>query len=212
MEIPNEAKIAIKTAFDIAGSAEVLIDSQRKYETAASMRIKLKTKIGELDSLRRSITKPLDTAKKTVMDLFREPIERLDFLEGKIKISMIHYRQKIEEAKQLAEKRMILEKAELEKQAVAAIEKGDLDTMHQKIQLADKVYYDKPVFYEAENTSMRTIWKWKVVDEMAIPREYLMIDEKKLNEAARTLKEQASVPGVEFYTRDTIVSRTGGKE
>lgn len=45
----------------------------------------------------------------------------------------------------------------------------------------------------------RKFWKFKIVDEEKVPREYMAPDEKKLGSLARTEKEKASVPGVEFY-------------
>jgi hypothetical protein len=46
----------------------------------------------------------------------------------------------------------------------------------------------------------RTYWKWRVKDEKLIPREYLKIDEIKLNGYATAMKGSAKVPGIEFYS------------
>jgi hypothetical protein len=48
-------------------------------------------------------------------------------------------------------------------------------------------------------------WKWQVKNLADVPREYLILDEKLLNEIARTRKDQASVPGIEFFA-DTTTS------
>ena len=50
-------------------------------------------------------------------------------------------------------------------------------------------------------------WKYRIVDAEAIPREYLMIDEKKLGAYARAMKEGAKVAGVEFYAEETLSSK-----
>ena len=45
-------------------------------------------------------------------------------------------------------------------------------------------------------------WKWKVVDETKIPREYLLVDEIKINKLARSKdvdKPTLKIDGVEFY-------------
>jgi colicin import membrane protein len=57
----------------------------------------------------------------------------------------------------------------------------------------------------AAGTSYRKVWKFRVTDPALVPREYLCIDEKKLGLVARTEKDQASVPGVEFYA-DAIIA------
>ncbi|MBL7685943.1 MAG: hypothetical protein JNK65_07925 [Deltaproteobacteria bacterium] len=52
-------------------------------------------------------------------------------------------------------------------------------------------------------TSKKT-WKFKITNQELIPREYLIPDEKTLGQIARTLCENATVPGVEFYFDLTI--------
>lgn len=44
------------------------------------------------------------------------------------------------------------------------------------------------------------VWKFRVVDRAKIPEEYWLLDEQRLGQIARTMKENASVPGVEFYS------------
>lgn len=60
---------------------------------------------------------------------------------------------------------------------------------------------------KAYGTSVRKNWKARVLDPNAVPREFLTIDDKKLGEYARTMKDQAKVPGVEFYAEDSLASR-----
>lgn len=51
----------------------------------------------------------------------------------------------------------------------------------------------------AAGTRANTVWRFRVIDPALVPREFLMIDEKKLGEHARTMKEKAQVAGVEFF-------------
>lgn len=57
--------------------------------------------------------------------------------------------------------------------------------------------------------SARTNWRYEIVDESLVPREYLMVDEKKLGAYARAMKTVASVPGVRFYAEQSVASRAG---
>lgn len=52
--------------------------------------------------------------------------------------------------------------------------------------------------------SIRQNWKARVVDEALIPREYLLVNMVALNGIARSLKDQARVAGVEFYSEDVV--------
>ncbi len=43
-------------------------------------------------------------------------------------------------------------------------------------------------------------WKFKIVNEALIPREYLMVDEKKLRAIVRAMKDKTNIPGVAVYS------------
>jgi hypothetical protein len=45
----------------------------------------------------------------------------------------------------------------------------------------------------------RTIWKFRITDPQAIPREYLMADEVKIGQVVRALKSMANIPGGQAY-------------
>lgn len=53
--------------------------------------------------------------------------------------------------------------------------------------------------------SVRSDRKFRIVDEAAIPRAYLSVDEKKIAAIIKALGEQANIPGIEFY-EGTVVS------
>jgi hypothetical protein len=61
-----------------------------------------------------------------------------------------------------------------------------------------------PTIRPISGISIRKIWKFRVVDANLIPREYLLVDESKLGKLATTLKESATVPGVVFYSEDSV--------
>lgn len=69
--------------------------------------------------------------------------------------------------------------------------------------IREKVTVTAPVEYVpkamAAGTAARTLWKFEITDASLIPREYLIPDEKKIGELARTMKEKAALPGVRFF-------------
>lgn len=62
-----------------------------QYENAGTQLQQIKGAQKRLESLRLSITRPMDAAKKAVLDLFRGPEEKLNQAEGCIKRAMIAY-------------------------------------------------------------------------------------------------------------------------
>jgi reverse gyrase len=47
--------------------------------------------------------------------------------------------------------------------------------------------------------AMRSTWKYRIVNEALIPREYLTIDAVKIGGVVRALKGNAKIPGIEVY-------------
>jgi hypothetical protein len=83
----------------------IVIEDDDMYALAATELQSIKAKGKELEELRKSITAPMDQAKKNVMDLFRAPIERIAAAEASLKKSMIAYAQKMDAARREAQAR-----------------------------------------------------------------------------------------------------------
>lgn len=57
--------------------------------------------------------------------------------------------------------------------------------------------------------SQRQVWKWRVVDESLVPREYLKLDDTKIGAYVRAMKSTGAIPGIEIYAEmDESVRRT----
>lgn len=48
-------------------------------------------------------------------------------------------------------------------------------------------------------------WKWEIEDVHAIPREFLKVDEVRINGYVRTMKSSGAIPGVRIYSVDEPV-------
>ena len=64
-----------------------------------------------------------------------------------------------------------------------------------------------PVAPKVAGISMRTTWKFRVVDEAAIPREYLKIDEAKIGGVVRAMKGGTKIAGVEVFEEKVVSAR-----
>lgn len=60
---------------------------------------------------------------------------------------------------------------------------------------------------KSDGISTRKTWTYRIVDEAKIPRQYLIPDTRALGSLARSLREKASVPGVEFYAETSTAVR-----
>ena len=57
-------------------------------------------------------------------------------------------------------------------------------------------------------TAVRTSWTFEVVDAAAVPREYLMPDEKKIGGVVRAMKDATNIPGVRVYAETKVHARS----
>lgn len=94
----------------------------------------------------------------------------------------------------------------MQNQATKLVEKSEIkaEALLSKASavVAQKVHaYIPPVVGQ----SSRTIWKARVVDAALVPREYLVVNDKMLDQVAGATKGALKVPGVEFFS-DQIMS------
>lgn len=55
--------------------------------------------------------------------------------------------------------------------------------------------------------TLRDNWKWRVVDENAVPREFLQINESMIGAVVRSQKERTKIAGIEVYNEPISVNR-----
>lgn len=133
---------------------------------------------------------PLETARKMLklkIGTYRDEQDRI---------------KRVEEARRAAEEKRRLEQEALER--AAALEKAGQGKLAEKVvQQAIKAPPPK-VFVESKvakhtGVAVRKVWKFRILDERQIPREWLMVDTVKIGKAVRDSEGQAQIPGVETY-------------
>ncbi|RJO61082.1 MAG: hypothetical protein C4542_07290 [Dehalococcoidia bacterium] len=56
------------------------------------------------------------------------------------------------------------------------------------------------------NGTLREEWKWEITDPNLIPREYLKLDEVKINGVVRAMKKATNIPGIRVYSTKNIAA------
>lgn len=112
-------------------------------------------------------------------------------------------RKREEEARRVAEEARIREAEELEKQ-------GRTEEAEQVI--SEDVPTVVPPAPEdntkIENVSYRESWQYEITDPRAIPREYLMVDTKKIGQVVRAMKGETNIPGIKVFCTTTTAVRS----
>jgi len=211
LAVPTEAVVLAKKAGQFAAKAEEFkVPDAPAYQEAGNWLKQIKAKAKELDDLRKSMTKPLDDSKKAIMAFFKPPIDRLSTAETSIKRAMVSYMQIEEKKRAAAEEKLRREQERLLERAEAAASAGKdkaADRLEERAELMSTTV--APTVQKVDGIQFRKVWRFNIVNEKLVPREYLIVDEKKLGEIARTEKEGANVPGVEFYADDVLAA--GGR-
>ena len=172
----------------------------------------VKSKIKELDELRKSLTKPLDESKKRIMEFFNKPLDILQKAESHIATAMLNWQREQEKLRQAEINRLAeLQRKETErlaKLAAAAEKRGDVAKAEEFQGRAAVVQAVVPqVAVKVEKIAgiqNRTNWKYRIVDVNKIPREYMIPNEVLIGQMARTTKGALKIDGIEIYSEESI--------
>ena len=198
-----------------------IVDSPMMYELGVTELKKIKAKKTELDNQRKSITAPMDLAKKVVMDLYRPTVEALDYSENTLKTKLMAFdeeqqaiqRQRQAEAEVEAER----QRAQLAEQAQQAEQSGDTIMAEALLEtacvvVAPVVGKDVP---KVAGVSTRVTWRAEVTDKLSLikfiaenPQFIDMLDanQSALNKFAGAMKSNANIGGVRFFEEKTMAA------
>lgn len=200
----TETLLAVGTNYTIADAGD--------YRVAGDELQRVKAAQKRLDDLRKSFTKPLDQAKKAIMEFFRGPEEKLARAESGIKRAMIGY-QEVEdrrrrEAQAKADEAARKERERIQAQAAKAAAAGKAERAEQLQQRASSVV--APLVQretpKVSGVQTREVWKFEVTDPAQVPREYLSVDESKIRRVVGALKGDTVIPGVRVYSEKAIAA------
>ena len=107
LEIPAQAKQLIEeTEIVVAQAQTFAIANATDYQLAGEELKAIKGRMKELDDLRKTMTRPLDEAKKRIMAMFFPVEDGLKKAESLIKRAMLGYQQEQERKRQEEEARL----------------------------------------------------------------------------------------------------------
>lgn len=120
LKVPQPEQAVFKSAINALNMAKAYtIDSADMRDLAARELTKIKALQKSVDDQRKAITKPIDVAKKAVMDLFRAPTDYLEQAEVILK-GAIQTFDRAEQQKRIAEQAALEEAARVERARLAA--------------------------------------------------------------------------------------------
>lgn len=193
------------------------------FELAADELKAIKSRANDLDTKRKAITKPLDDAKKAVMELFRGPLDVLGRAESLLKNKMLDYQR--EEERKANEARIKAEKAAQEERERLAAEaeklraEGKSGEAAVKEQVADMVVAAPAAVPEPTKVAglaTRTSVEFEITDLHALvqhiaanPELLGLVQENatKVRAYVRGLGMSCKLPGVRVFEKQSLASR-----
>lgn len=177
------------------------------------------------EEARKEITRPYLDTQRYVKSWFDALVHPVQLRRQRVRLTLTAYQQKVAAAeRQRREAEARIAEAEAKRkadEAAAALreQQNAADVEAKMAQAAKAAAEADRATSDAAGTqadmsrargvygsvaSLRTVWKWRVTDRNAVPREFMMIDEAKVREAARerdpdSKKPTAVIPGIEWY-------------
>jgi len=228
--IPLEVKVAHPSAAALsrgAASALALVNDFEvtdgpTFEIAADELKAIKARSSALDEQRKSITSPMDAAKKAVMDLFRAPLETLAEAEKILKSKMLAYQQaeqrKADEARLAAERQAEEERARLKAEAEKLAAEGHSGEAAVKQQIAAMVVAAPPPVAPppaVKGISTSTTIDIEITNLLELVQHiaqhpeligFVAADTAKIRAYARGLGEHCNLPGVRVFQKQSIAA------
>lgn len=189
MDINTKELAEIKSQVSIVQQQanSLSVNNQQEADEATALLKNVKQAEKFLTEKKEEITKPLMKSLSAVRDLFK-PLE-LNIADATKTIKAKILAWTIEEQ----------DKKDKEQARIAArVEKGTMraDTAAAKLENISK---------DAPKSNVRTLKKVRIVDETAIPREWLVPNMIAITQAV--LKDNITIPGVEIYEEKSITAR-----
>jgi len=173
----------------IALLQELIVASETDLAFASEILLDVKAKHSELESRRKSVVQPLNGVVREINSWFKPVRDRLETAERILKAKLAGYIEAREEANR--EALATASTAETGAEAAAALATiEDVAT--------------------APGTSTRKVWRFRVVDAQALPREWLVPNVEAIAGYAKAAKgEPHPIAGVEFFQETIVVASRG---
>ncbi|MBT9167557.1 MAG: hypothetical protein DDT22_00942 [candidate division WS2 bacterium] len=171
--------------------------------------------IKELQKKIKKYFKPLkENAHKSwkqICDRENEELEKLTLAIEHLNAEMVKWNIAQEKIRRLEEERLRQEALQAEEErklaeALQAEKEGDKEVA--EAILGESVFVPLPVVEKSvpkiAGQTMTTNWRWRIKDERLIPREYLKVDDTKINGVVRALKGNTRIAGIEVYPENSM--------
>jgi len=157
------------------------------------------------EELRHWFVDPLNRQVKEINARFKAAAEPVGEAEGLVKSKVaVYFRARQEAARKEQERLRRAAEAKAARQAARAKARGE-EPPPPIIPLPSVAAPEKTTRTEAGSVTVRKVWRFEITDEAAVPREWLMVNEKAIGAAVKA--GIRSIPGVRVYQAEEVAVR-----
>lgn len=209
---PPDTKAIEQEAHSLVTTANAMtVESQQDMELAGDFLKRCKAATKTLDDAYDGIIKRAHEAHKAAVAKKKELAKPFDDAVQIVKRKVGAYTAEQERIRREEEARLREEaRKKAEEEALALADEleqaGDPEAAQAVIETpvhAAPVVVPSRV-QKVSGISNRVNWKFRIVNASAIPRQYLIPDEKAIGAHGRSMKDRANIPGVEFFPDETV--------
>lgn len=184
----------------------ITVENQEQFEFATAFLLKIKDYKKAVHELCDESVEKANAAHKAAVKTRKSMLDPLEAAESTVGRKMsAWFAEEQRKRRELEEKAAAdaMAKAEAEKRERVAdailggMDEAVVDAVKSAPAIPEPI---TPVAApKAQGVAMVETWSFRVVDPMLVPREYLMVDEKKIGQVVRALRGEKQIPGVEVY-------------
>ena len=169
IQTPEQTELAQEALSARNTAAIITIENNDDLQFATEQMNKMSKRMKELETRRKEITAPMDQAKKSVMELFKPPIEAYKKAISEIKLTIANYTNMRERELAAERAKAAREAAETRKALEAKAQEAETAEQAEALKEAAQLVVAAPVETEekVKGMSMRKKWKAEVVDKAA---------------------------------------------
>lgn len=201
----NELKMEVQTT---AGNQIAVID-QQTYEAAGKFLLDIKATAKRVKDFFADMKAQAAAAHKAICNKENEHLKPLEEAERQLKSKMVNYYNAEQLRIRAEEDRKRKEAEEMAALAIQAEQSGDTEFAAEAMATAAIQAATVTLTPKATGCSYRKVWRHRVTDIQAVPREYMIVNDAALSALAKAFKDSpaTTIPGVEFYSETVLSGR-----
>lgn len=213
VEIPQADELR-REALSLRAS-EIRVVNKETYDQAAGFLRSVSRVRARIEELFEPAVRKAHEAHKAVLAAKGEILAPLAPAEKALRLAMQGWLAEVERERQAAEAkaRAQARQAEEEEKARRAAELAEAGVEEEEIQQtvaampAPVAVSPAPQLTRVEGVAQRVEWRFEIVNEALVPREYLSIDEKKIRAVVKAFKGEKEIPGVRIFSEKVVAVR-----